>query len=147
MMSLCRSKVKSLWIVTEVLYATRFTIKVARSGQFDSIEAQVAARVPADVTVNVKNNVMELKAKRNKQFIVGYRTMRVDYNLDGVLQALRAAEDTGLRGDDDDPYQINLKLMEEDIFDVDEDGDKVPIPLLMLTKQDLDDLELIHQTR
>jgi hypothetical protein len=31
--------------------------------------------------------------------------------------------------------------MEEDIFELDEDGDTVPIPLLTPTKEELDDLK------
>jgi hypothetical protein len=67
--------------------------------------------------------------------------MRVDYSPDGTVLAMRPPGDTGLRGDDDYPYERNLKLMEEDIFELDEDGDTVPIPLLTPTKEELDDLK------
>lgn len=142
-----RNKVKSLWIVTDVLYATKFVVKGGR-GLFGSVGAQVPSGLPGlnvggDLTVQYeKDNVVKLEAKRNRQFIIGYRTMRVDYKPDGEVLAVRAPADTGLRGDnDDDPYKRNLKLMEEDIFEVDEEGDKVPIPLLTPTKEELDYLK------
>lgn len=68
----------------------------------------------------INDSSIVLKAKRNKHFPVGYQTMRVEYNLDGTLQALRGATDTGLRGDDDE--SPHLVLMGDDIFEVDEDG-------------------------
>lgn len=142
-----RNKVKSLWIVTEVLYATKFLVE-GRSGLFGRVSAQVPSGIPGlnaggDITVQYeRDNVVKLEAKRRRQFIIGYRTMRVDFNPDGSVQAVRAPADTGLRGDnDDDPCKRNLKLMEEDIFEVDEEGDNVPIPLLTPTKEELDYLK------
>lgn len=132
--------------MTEVLYATKFVLK-GRTGLLARVNAQIPTGVPGlnaggDFTVQyVNDNALEMKAKRNKHFIVAYRTMRVDYSPDGTVLAVRAPGDTGLRGDDDDPYETNLKLMGEDIFEVDEDGDTVPIPLVTLTKEELDNLK------
>lgn len=146
-----RNKVKSLWIVTEVFYATKFVVEGGR-GLFGGVGAQVPSGLPGlnvggDLTVQYeKDTVVKLEAKRNKQFIIGYRTMRVDFNPDGSVRAVKPVE-TGLRGDnDDDPYKQNLKLMEEDIFEVDEEGDKVPIPLLTPTKEELDYLKQTDST-
>jgi hypothetical protein len=146
-----RSKIKKLWIVTEVLYATKFSV-TGRKGLLHKVMAQVpgmgvpglSVEVGGDISVHcVDDSSVVLKAKRNNHFIVGYRTMRVEYNLDGSLHALRESQDTGLRGDDDDLQKTNLVSMEEDIFEIQEDGDKVPIPLLTPTEQELNDLRFL----
>jgi len=84
--------VKSLWIVTGVLYATKFTV-TGRSGVLASAKAEVAngvlgAGLNAAVTVRKKNNdAMTVQAARNSHFIVGYRVMRLDYNAhDGLVR-------------------------------------------------------------
>lgn len=133
--------------MTEVLYATKFTV-TGRRGLFNKVKAQASLGAPglgldagADIGLHCTDETtLELRAKRNKQFIVGYRTMRVEYNPDGSVVLLRKAEDTGLRGDDDDPYQLNLAEMGGDIFEVDEvDGGNVLIPLLTPIEQELQD--------
>lgn len=135
-----RSKVKKLWIVTEVLYATKFTV-TGRRGLFGRVMAHATIGTPGvgvdaggDIGVKcINETTLELKAKRNKQFIVGYRTMRVEFNPDGKPVLMRKAEDGGLRGDDDD----YLAAMGEDIFEVDEYESKVLIPLITPTEQEL----------
>jgi hypothetical protein len=137
----CRSKVRKLWIVTEVLYATKFTL-TGQSGLSDRVMAQDTLS-GAGVELGIRRvnaNTLELKANRNKHFIVGYRTMRVEYNLDGIPVLYRQPEDAGLRGDDDDPQQLNLVAMEEDIYEDDQDGEKVSIPLLTPAEHDLNEL-------
>jgi hypothetical protein len=102
--------------VTDVLYATEFIVK-GRSGLFARVNAKIPTGVPGlkvggDFTLkNVHDNAVELKAKRNRHFIIGYRTMRVDYSPDGTVLAVRPPGDTGLHGDDDYPYERNSKLM------------------------------------
>jgi hypothetical protein len=127
--------------VTEVLYATKFTL-TGQSRLTDRVMAQdplLGAGVDFRIRL-VNENTLELKANRNKHFIVGYRTMRVEYNLDGTPVLYRKPEDTGLRGDDDDPQQLNLVAMEEDMFEDDQDGAKVSIPLLTPAQQELVEL-------
>lgn len=68
--------------------------------------------------------------------------MRVEYDPDGK-PALRKSEDGGLRGDDDD----HLTATAEDIFEVNEDGSKVLVPLLRLTKQELHALARVTSCR
>lgn len=132
--------------MTEVLYATKFTV-TGRRGLFNKVKAQASLGAPglgldagADIGLHCTDEeTLELRAERNKQFIVGYRTMRVEYNPDGSVVLLRKAEDTGLRGDDDGPYQLNLAEMGGDIFEVDEDRGNVLIPLLTPIEQELQD--------
>jgi hypothetical protein len=101
--------------VTEVLYATKFIVK-GRSRLLARVNAKIPTGVPGlkvggDFTLTyVNDNAVELTAKRNKQFIIAYKTMRVDYRPDGTVLAVRPPEDTGLHGDDDYPYERNLKL-------------------------------------
>lgn len=146
------NRVKKLWIVTEVLYAKKCTIR-GSNGYSHEVMAKysitgvpgVSVDVGAEIGIHkIDESSVELRARKNKQLIVGYRTMRVDYNPDGSLQALKAPGDTGVRaGDDDDPHQTNLISMEEDIFEVDEDGDEVPIPLLTPTEQEVQALRSV----
>jgi hypothetical protein len=116
--------VKSLWIVTEVLYATKFTV-TGHSGVSASAKAQVSIGVPgvdaaAAVTIHkTSDGEMTVKAARNSHFIVGYRVMRLDYNIrDGKLVKTRAPEESSVRGREDAPYQKYLESMKEDIFEV-----------------------------
>lgn len=126
--------------MTEVLYATKFTV-TGRRGLFGRVMAHATIGTPGvgvdaggDIGVKcINETTLELKAKRNKQFIVGYRTMRVEFNPDGKPVLMRKAEDGGLRGDDDD----YLAAMGEDIFEVDEYESKVLIPLITPTEQEL----------
>jgi len=68
-------------------------------------------KVGGDFTLTYANdNAVEQTAKRNKQFIIAYKTMRVGYSPDGTVLAVRPPGDTGLHGDDDYPYERNLKL-------------------------------------
>lgn len=125
--------------MTEVLYATKLTL-TGRRGLFDKVMAHATASAPgvgvdagADFMIQVTGETrLQLKAKRNKHFIVGYKTMRVEYGPDGQPAKLRSAEEGGLRGDDDD----RLAEMVEDIFELDEDGIKVFVPLVQNVKQD-----------
>ncbi len=97
--------------MTEVLYATEFIVE-ERSELLARVNAKIPTGVGGDFTVKyVNDNALELKDKRNKHFIIAYRTMRVDYSPDGTVLAVRAPGDTGLRGDDDYPSERNLKLM------------------------------------
>ncbi|KAG0601199.1 hypothetical protein M758_11G091900 [Ceratodon purpureus] len=136
-----RSKVRKLWIVTEVLYATKFTL-TGKSRLSDRVMAKdPTSQAGVDFGIRrVNEKTLELKANRNKHFIVGYRTMRVEYDLDGNPVLFRKSEDTGLRGDDDDPKQLNLVAMEEDMFEDDQDGGKVLIPLLTPAEHELVEL-------
>jgi hypothetical protein len=144
----CRSKFKSLWIVTEVLYARKLAVTV-QEGLVNKVmvNASAIAGVPAlipsaqaEMGLRFYNNTtLELTAHPDKQFVVGYRTMRVDCYPDGSFKE-REPKDGGLRAEGDDPFETNLELMEEDMFEEDGDGDKVPIPLLTLTEEELDDL-------
>lgn len=146
------SGTKKLWIVTDVLYAKKCTVE-GSNGYSHKVMAKytitgvpgVGVDVGAEIGIHkIDESSVELRAKKNKQFIVGYRTMRVDYKPDGTLQALKAPGDTGVRaGDDDDPLQTILISMEEDIFEVAEDGDEVPIPLLTPTEQEVQALRSV----
>jgi hypothetical protein len=99
--------------VTEVLYATEFIVE-ERSALLARGNANIPTGVPGlkvGLTSVNDNAVLELTAKRNKQFIIAYKIMRVGYSPDGTVLAVRPPEDTGLHGDDNYPYERNLKLM------------------------------------
>lgn len=132
--------VKRLWIATEVLYATEITLK-GRKGLFADASAKVPTGAPgldASAKISVsKSSDREIvvNAARRTRFPVACRIMRVDYSVQECkVVAVRAAGESDLRGDDDDPRQKNLELMKEDIFEVGEGGESVPIPLLTLTE-------------
>ena len=137
---------KSLWIIAEVIYATKITV-TGQNEVFASAKAQVVTGVPGvDPTVDVavekvSNSRMMVKAARNSHFIVGYRVMRLDYNVrDGKLVKTRVPEESNLRGHDDDDSQLR-ELEKEDIFEVDdESGELVPIPILALSEKELNEL-------
>ena len=137
---------KSLWIIAEVIYATKITV-TGRNGVFASAKAQVVTGVPdvdSKVAVTVEkssDNIMMVKAARNSHFIVGYRVMRLDYNVrDGKLVKTRVPEESHLRGHDDDDPQLR-DLEKEDVFEVDdESGELVPIPILALSEKELNEL-------
>lgn len=132
----CRSKMKSLWIVTEVLYATKFTL-TGRSGLVNRVNVQVSVgNLSEDLKVRRANdNVVELEAERDKHFIIGYRAMQVDYNSDGTVRAMSAPRGTRLDGHS--PHLTNAVSMKECISEVDEDGAEVSIPLQTSTKHEL----------
>lgn len=101
--------------MTEVLYATKFIVE-GRSRRLARVNAKIPTGVPGlqvggDFTLeSVNDNALDLKAKPNNHFIIAYRTMRVGYSPEGTVLAVRPPGDTGLHGDDDYPYERNLKL-------------------------------------
>lgn len=137
---------KSLWIIAEVIYANKITV-TGRNGVFASAKAQVVTGVPGvdpKVAVTVdkcSDSIMMVQAARNSHFIVGYRVLRLDYNIcDGKLVKTRVPEELHTRGHDDDDSQLR-ELEKEDIFEVDdESGELVPIPILALSEKEFNEL-------
>lgn len=104
----------------------------------------VIVNLGADIGGNAINETLVMaRAKRNKQFIVGYRVMKVEIGPDGKPALFRKQEDDGLRAGDDD-HLARLEAMGEDVFEIDEYGGKVFVPLRTPTEQELLELRTLE---
>jgi hypothetical protein len=122
-----------------------------RDGVFAGVkvEAPMAVAVPglpgtvgAGLNVQkLRDNQLVVKAVRRKNFRVGYRAIRLDYNPDGTPRKTVGKEYIGFRGGDDDLAQQHLKCMKEELFVVGEDGLVETIPLLTPSEAELDEIE------
>lgn len=136
-----------------VLYATKLTVK-GDAGLSTGVQVQVPAGVTgipanlgAKLTVSSKrDNEFEITAAPgNKPFQVGFRLLKLEFNSEGT-QLLHVQDNirwfTTNIGDNEDRHDFNLRKMEEELFDKDEDGDFEPIPLLTPSEEDLNKLNV-----
>ncbi len=126
-----------------VLYATKLTVK-GGAGLSTGVQAQVPAGVtgiPANLGAKLtvsseRDNEFEITAAPgNKPFQVGFRLLKLEFDSEGT-QLLRVG-DMSIFLASENLHDFNLRKMEEQLFDKDEDGDFEPIPLLTPSEEDL----------
>jgi hypothetical protein len=141
----------AIWIVYSVLYATKLTVK-GGAGLSTGVQAQVPAGVtgiPANLGAKLtvsgeRDNEFEITAAPgNKPFQVGFRLLKLVFNSEGTR--LLAVGDWSVflaSISPEDRHDFNLRIMQEELFDKDEDGDFEPIPLLTPSEEDLNKLNV-----